>query len=86
LPVAFCSNGWPCTPQSCTLLAMQTPSLTWNKSSLCQNGECVEIATYDDMVVMRSSALPDLGYVYFSPEEFGAFLGAVKAGEFNLVR
>jgi hypothetical protein len=33
---------------------------------------------------MRSSAHPESGYVYLTPEEFGHFLGAAKAGEFDL--
>ena len=65
---------------------MLTPSLDWNRSSLCQNGECVEIGAYDDMVVMRSSSQPDSGFIYFTPEDFSAFLGAAKAGEFDLTR
>ena len=60
--------------------------LDWHRSSLCQTGECVDIAKYNDTVVMRSSAHPESGYVYLTPEEFGHFLGAAKAGEFDLAR
>jgi len=65
---------------------MQTPSLVWQRASLCQNGECVEIAAYDGTVVMRNSARPDSGYVYFTCGEFSIFLMAAKAGEFDLAR
>jgi Domain of unknown function (DUF397) len=63
---------------------MQTPSLAWHKASLCQNGECVEIATHNDTVMMRNSTRPDSGYVYFTSEEFSTFLLAAKAGEFDM--
>jgi hypothetical protein len=64
---------------------MQGVSFNWCKASFCQTGECVEIAAHEDMVIMRSSAYPDAGYVYFSPKEFGSFLAAAKAGEFDKV-
>lgn len=65
---------------------MRGASLNWCRSSLCQTGECVEIAAHEDVVVMRSTAHPDAGYIYFDPNEFGSFLAAVKAGEFGPVQ
>jgi hypothetical protein len=65
---------------------MQTPALDWHKASFCQTGECVEIAAYNNVVLMRSSAQPESGYIHFTPEEFATFLDAAKAGEFSLVR
>jgi Domain of unknown function (DUF397) len=64
---------------------MQGASFNWCRASFCQTGECVEIAEHEDMVIMRSSAHPDAGYVYFSPKEFGSFLAAAKAGEYDSV-
>ena len=58
-------------------------SVAWQKSSLCQTGECVEIARQNDLIIMRNSARPNSGYVYFTPEEFNAFLGAAGAGKFD---
>ncbi len=66
--------------------AMHTPPVDWHKASFCQNGECVEIAEHNDTVVMRNSAQPDSGYVYFMPEEFSTFLREAKAGRFDLAR
>jgi hypothetical protein len=63
---------------------MQPPSLAWHRASFCQNGECVEIAAYNDTVMMRNSARPDSDYVYFTFEDFNTFLLAAKAGEFDL--
>jgi hypothetical protein len=64
---------------------MQTPALDWHRSSLCQTGECVEIATFNDTVVMRSSAHPESGFLRFTPEDFSVLIGAAKAGRFDLV-
>jgi hypothetical protein len=58
--------------------------LAWYRASLCAAGECVEIAAHEDVVIMRNSAYPDAGYLYFSPREFGSFVMAAKAGEFGL--
>jgi hypothetical protein len=33
---------------------------------------------------MRNSTHPDNDYLYFTPQEFGLFLAAAKAGEFDL--
>jgi hypothetical protein len=65
---------------------MQTPALDWHKASFCQTGECVEIAAYNDVVLMRSSVMPESGYLRFTPEEFATFLEAAKTGEFSLAR
>lgn len=65
---------------------MQTPALDWYRSSLCQTGECVEIAIYNGTVMMRSSVYPKSGYIYLTPEEFSRFLGAAKTGKFDLAR
>jgi hypothetical protein len=62
---------------------MRGASLNWCRSSLCQTGECVEITAHEDVVVMRSSAHPDAGYIYFDRNQFDAFLAAVKAGEIS---
>jgi hypothetical protein len=37
------------------------------------------------MVLMRSSAMPESGYIYITEEEFSVFLGAAKAGKFDLL-
>ena len=62
------------------------PSLDWQKASFCQNGECVEIAAHNGMVMMRKSNEPNSARLYFTPEEFSSFLRGAKAGEFDLAR
>jgi Domain of unknown function (DUF397) len=62
--------------------ARQFPQLDWLKSSLCQNGECVEISAWEGKVIMRSTR-PNSGYIYFTPEEFGCFLREAKALQYT---
>jgi len=60
-----------------------TPGLTWRRSSFCASGECVEIATRDDMVLVRDSKAPQAGILSFNADEFRSFVRGVVAGEFN---
>ncbi len=61
----------------------QIPPLDWYKASFCQNGECVEIAAHNGQIMMRKSTQPDADYIYFTPQEFAAFLKEAKAGKFD---
>jgi Domain of unknown function (DUF397) len=63
----------------------QTSSEYWQKSSLCQNGECVEISAHNGTVLMRNSAQSGAGYVSITPNEFVVFLEAAKAGRFDMI-
>jgi hypothetical protein len=55
----------------------------WQRSSFCQNGECLEITAHNGTVVMRNSAQPGAGYARFTPDEFTILLNAAKAGRFD---
>jgi hypothetical protein len=59
------------------------PQLYWQKASYCAAGECVEVATNRDAVLVRNSTKPRR-VVRYSAEEWQAFLQGVKAGEFDL--
>jgi hypothetical protein len=54
----------------------------WRRASLCQNGECVEVRTHEDAVLMRSSRHP-AGVIELSLEEWRSLLIAIQAGEFD---
>jgi len=43
----------------------------------------VEIATRDDMVLVRDSKAPRAGILSFNADEFRSFVRGVVAGEFN---
>lgn len=45
---------------------------------------CVEVAHRDDVVAVRSTTDPDKDTVYFTREEWSAFISGVKNNEFDL--
>jgi hypothetical protein len=49
----------------------------------CDGGACVEVATTDDAVLVRSSAEPDATPVTLSRHEWEEFLAEVKEGAFD---
>ena len=65
--------------------------LEWRKSSMSAAGDCVEVAPLHDAlsgptggVALRDSKLGDESPILtFTPSEFDAFLGGVRAGEFD---
>lgn len=62
------------------------PALVWRRSSFC-GGEasCVEVAEIrDHSIAVRDSKLPaGSPYLTFDRNTWGAFVGAVKAGDYN---
>ena len=58
---------------------------TWIKSSLSfSNGNCVEIASLaDGGVAVRNSRDAGGSVLAFTPDEWHAFLGGVRNGEFD---
>jgi Domain of unknown function (DUF397) len=45
---------------------------------------CVEVAALDDRVAVRNSREPEGSVLLFSRHEWAAFVGGVRAGEFDL--
>ncbi|MGB6577510.1 MAG: DUF397 domain-containing protein [Streptosporangiaceae bacterium] len=58
--------------------------LVWRRSSACESGACVEVATTDDAVMVRNSANPGGMVVTLRHEEWQEFLAGVKEGSFDL--
>jgi hypothetical protein len=58
----------------------------WQKSSRsgpnCDN--CVEVAFVDDAIAVRDSKRPGGPVLLFTQEEWDAFVGGAKDGEFDL--
>ncbi|MEV7965778.1 DUF397 domain-containing protein [Sphaerisporangium sp. NPDC088356] len=68
---------------------MSQPGLShvvWRKSTLSgTNNNCVEVAILDGgAVAVRNSKRPQAGVTLFTPDEWKAFVGGVKQGEFDL--
>jgi hypothetical protein len=64
----------------------QISSTQWKKSSLSQsNGHCVEVGWLsDDHVGVRHSKDRAGPMLVFTPEEWNAFVGGVRMGEFGV--
>lgn len=70
---------------------MDLSNATWVKSSLSgdNSGNCVEVANLGDtahpaLVAVRDSKDPESPGLLFTPAEWDAFLGGVRAGRFGL--
>jgi hypothetical protein len=62
-------------------------SAIWRKSSYSggNGGDCVEVAdNVPGVVAVRDSKDPGGPVLAFTPDEWRAFTGAIKAGEFDL--
>ncbi|GAA3042930.1 hypothetical protein GCM10010464_03670 [Pseudonocardia yunnanensis] len=53
------------------------------RSSFSTGGNCVEVASRDDRVVVRHSRHREQGTLVFSQSEWTAFVLGVKHGEFD---
>jgi hypothetical protein len=63
--------------------ASPPPGPTWRKSARSAANGCVEVASFEDAVAIRSSKDRSGAILLFSPEEWRDFLGGVRAGEFD---
>jgi hypothetical protein len=66
--------------------SVRASRVTWVKSSFSStNGECVEVARYDDGAVgVRDSKDPQGPSLAFTPEQWRAFVGRMKGGTFTV--
>ncbi|MFI7030715.1 DUF397 domain-containing protein [Microbispora rosea] len=60
------------------------PALEWRTSSRCTGGDCVQVAFTDDGVVMRDSKNPERGSLFYSRDEWRAFVAMTKANFHDL--
>ena len=66
--------------------AQPVTQLAWRRSSLCgAHGSCVEVAETPDgrYAIRNGEASSSSPVLYFSGDEWEAFVGGVKAGEFG---
>jgi hypothetical protein len=58
--------------------------MAFRRSSRCQNGECAEVAHLPGgRVLVRDSNRPGGPVLRFTPDEWQAFLGGVRSGQFD---
>lgn len=58
---------------------------TWRKSARSgNNGNCVEVAITENAVGVRDTKNREGGILVFTPDEWRAFVGGVRDGEFDL--
>jgi uncharacterized protein DUF397 len=56
----------------------------WRTSTLCDLNGCVEVALLDGRVAVRDAKDKAGPILLFTSPEWAAFLGGVRAGEFDL--
>jgi hypothetical protein len=57
--------------------------VAWRISSKCDSGACVGVARQDEFVIVGNTSKPGSPVSRFTVEEWGAFLGRVKHGDFG---
>ena len=60
-----------------------TEDFDWRRSGRCESGNCVEVARINGEYAVRDSKLSSGPQLRFSAEEWSAFIGAVRDGEFD---
>lgn len=64
--------------------AERSQEIAWRRASRCANGECVEVGSRDNLILLRDSKEPAGAVLAYSQEDWIAFVTAVKAGEFGI--
>jgi hypothetical protein len=62
---------------------MSRSQTTWVKSGRCESSSCVEAAPVTGGVLVRNSTDPNGPMLSFTAEEWIAFVGGVRDGDFD---
>jgi Domain of unknown function (DUF397) len=65
---------------------MTTPTEhpTWQRSSTCTSGSCIEVAKFAGRVLIRDAKNPDAAPLAFTEAEWDAFVQGISNGDFHL--
>ncbi len=60
----------------------QPDPIAWRRSSSCESGVCIEIASLDRAIAIRDSVSPEGPVLTCAPRQWEIFVAAVKDGAF----
>jgi Domain of unknown function (DUF397) len=55
----------------------------WHMTGRCDSGACVQVGTFGESILIRSTIDPDGRRVALSRDEWRAFVARVKGGDFD---
>ena len=58
-------------------------SQVWRKSSFCADGACVEVAQFEELVLMRDGKNTDQPALRIAKADWHVFVDGVTAGDFS---
>ena len=56
---------------------------SWRTATMSGGGNCVQVKSQDDMIIVRNSRLADGPFLSYTRDEWVAFLDGAKKGEFD---
>ena len=56
---------------------------SWRTATMSGGGNCVQVKSQDDMIIVRHSRLADGPFLSYTRDEWVAFLDGAKKGEFD---
>ena len=56
---------------------------SWRTASVCHTGSCVQVAFFEDSVMVRDSKDPNGPRLVITPADWRSFLDGVKKDEFD---
>ena len=60
-----------------------TSEAAWRTAGRCDNGQCVEIGTANELILVRNSADPAGTRISLKSSEWQIFINRVKAGDYD---
>jgi hypothetical protein len=74
---------WSVTIAEASVDPTHTDGLEWHRSSWCNGGDCVEVASSGDSIMIRDSAYPDRGMLAITRDEWRDWTSRAKEGSFG---